>query len=267
MALDTLVREETKAEPVRQWRSRRLGLVKKREEYKQLPSVVRSLVDYLVRAHESREHGITISQRNEKLLAKFDCTDRTIRKYLKLAVEAGVLTVEARYRGAGTDGGRTTNCYRLNDALVYSTEATDLPPTVPATVPHKKLFEQVEALSSREHVEALSREHAKDETQLGRGVEHPSCERESDSSVAGTAGSLLVDDHRVSRRAPVGCTCPGCGASREVLESSGYCSDTCRRQHERLIAAMNDVPTDDEYWRARYADLIEGEEAKHLAQA
>ena len=106
--------------------------MKQRPEYKSLPLILRNIVDYMVRRHESPAEGITVSQGRGKgltpgLSERFEVSRKTMNKYLGQIVEAGVLTVEKRYRGPGTKGGRTTNRYRLNDALFSQ------PVTHPAT--------------------------------------------------------------------------------------------------------------------------------------
>src|SRR5688572_890606 len=56
------------------WRRERLGRMKTRPEYRALPARLRAIVDDLVRAHESRDQGITVSQGNPRLLRKFGVT-------------------------------------------------------------------------------------------------------------------------------------------------------------------------------------------------
>lgn len=101
---------------LKRWRGERLGRMKQRPEYQSLPSPVRDLVDYMVRRHESQDLGIITAQ--AKLGRAKSLCRQTVNDYLGIAVKAGVLTVEKRWRGIGTKGGRSTNIYRLNEALI-----------------------------------------------------------------------------------------------------------------------------------------------------
>jgi hypothetical protein len=112
------------AEPfdLKKWRTERLGVVKKTPEYKSLSPALRRLVDYLVRAHESPDQGITVRQDNEKLLAKFDVCRKTMNVWLCAIVgkveNGGVFTREKRWAGAGRGAGRKPNLYRLNPVIL-----------------------------------------------------------------------------------------------------------------------------------------------------
>jgi hypothetical protein len=104
---------------LKDWRSKRLGLVKKRPEYKALSQTQRRIVDYWVRAHESPDEGITIGQ--TKLGQTFGrkyglrLQRETVNRHLGAIEKAGVFVKEHRYRG---DGGRSSNSYRLNEFLL-----------------------------------------------------------------------------------------------------------------------------------------------------
>src|SRR5688572_17129387 len=79
-------------DPLRTWRSRRLGEMKQRPEYKSLPLILRNIVDYMVRRHESPAEGITVSQGHGKgltpgLSERFGVSRKTMNKYLRQIVE------------------------------------------------------------------------------------------------------------------------------------------------------------------------------------
>jgi hypothetical protein len=107
---------------LKKWRTERLGLMKARPEYQGLDRILREIVDYCVRRHESREEGITVSQ--QTLAAKFGVHRDTMGTYLREIVRARVFTREFRSRQGYGERGRTSNRYRLNEAL-FSVEATD----------------------------------------------------------------------------------------------------------------------------------------------
>lgn len=102
---------------LKEWRTDRLGRMKQRPEYQGLPSPVRSLVDYIVRRREHPDHDCFESQARIAKAKKL--SRKTVNEYFRMAVNAGVLTTEKRYRGIGTKGGRSTNVYRLNESLIY----------------------------------------------------------------------------------------------------------------------------------------------------
>jgi hypothetical protein len=104
---------------LKSWRRSRLGQAKRTPEYQSLPKRLRQVVDYMVRAHESPEGGIFVSQ--TKLAKRFGVTRQTMNEYLGAIARAGVLTTEWRSRqGVGAGRGRTTNRYRLNQSLLFS---------------------------------------------------------------------------------------------------------------------------------------------------
>jgi DNA-binding Lrp family transcriptional regulator len=135
------------------WRHDRLGKLKQSAEYTSLAAPDRRLVDRMVRAHDSMDdRGIFVSQ--TKLATRSGVSRRTIIRQLKRIVEAGVFVVEPRYRSAGTKGGRSTNAYRINPALLHGDQAASV--TQPVTQPVTQLV-TAEALTStlkRTHVEA-----------------------------------------------------------------------------------------------------------------
>jgi hypothetical protein len=98
---------------LRAWRTERLGQLKRTPEYKGLTPLERRIVDYSVRAHESPDQGITVSQ--TKLAKKFGKTREWINKRLSAIVTSGVFIKERRTRA---DGKRTTNRYRINPVLL-----------------------------------------------------------------------------------------------------------------------------------------------------
>ena len=107
-------------DPLRVWRTERLALLKRSPEYKALPPIYRKIVDYLVRAHESADQGITVAA--ETLAEKYGVHLRTMQTYLHEIDQAGVFISEATYKGRGkrglTGGGRSTNRRRLNPAIL-----------------------------------------------------------------------------------------------------------------------------------------------------
>jgi hypothetical protein len=145
-------RKTARGDELGRWRRDRLGRIKRTDEYKGLPKLLRKIVDFLVRAHESPDKGIIVGQ--EKLARKYGVTRQTMNEYLGEIVRAGVFTVERRSRtGIGSGRGRTTNRYRLNPALLsqQKTEADighDIEPDNGSTydVQVEVLTGQIEAL-------------------------------------------------------------------------------------------------------------------------
>jgi hypothetical protein len=149
-------------DPLKAWRRQWLGLMKQHPAYQRLPLIQRNLVDHLVRKYEHPEHGAFPAQ--EKIAKRFGVCARTIRRHLKEIVAAEVLTVEPRYRGAGTRGGRTSKAYRLNRALLVASVPQPVLQPVPQLV-------RAEAT----HIEAPFREHTEaphaEAPQVDRGGE------------------------------------------------------------------------------------------------
>jgi len=112
-----------KTDDLRPWRTERLGVAKRSVEYKSLPPALQKVVDYMVRATESPDGGMFTAQ--TKLAKHFGVSRKTMNAWLGQIVAAGVFTVEKRARGLGTKGGRTTNRYRLSEAVLTPTETTE----------------------------------------------------------------------------------------------------------------------------------------------
>jgi hypothetical protein len=157
------------------WRRERLGEIKQTEQYQGLNQQLRRLVDYMVRRHDNPEGGMFPRQgkgtsgrhRTPGLAEYFGVSRKTIGVWLAEVVQAGVFeSAEPRYRGRGTKGGRTSNRYRLNPALLSSattvltadvTQAGREPVTRPVSEPvpqpvSTEAVRQVEVPS--EHLEA-----------------------------------------------------------------------------------------------------------------
>jgi hypothetical protein len=109
------------------WRRERLGEIKQTEQYRGLNQQLRRLVDYMVRRHDNPEGGMFPRQgkgtsgkhKTPGLAEYFGVSRKTIGAWLAEVVQAGVFEpAEPRYRGRGTKGGRTSNRYRLNPALL-----------------------------------------------------------------------------------------------------------------------------------------------------
>lgn len=105
------------------WRKQRLTAMKARPEYQGLAPIQKKIVDYLAMRRESPDEGITEGQK--KLAKKYDVCYQTMSEYLCGIVEAGVLTREFRPRRGFGGAGRTTNRYRLNEALLLPSQATE----------------------------------------------------------------------------------------------------------------------------------------------
>lgn len=207
------------------WRRARLGEVKATPQYKKLPSTLQKVVDYLVLTYESPDKGIIVAQGNPKLLARFGISRRqTMSKWLAVIVDTEVFTVTPQRNRAGTQGGRTTNCYRLNPALLSPVWATDAHLTASSTA-------HTEVRLSDVHVEALSRESAC-RTDDANEVSGFAAERQPESGITHTTFA--------STRVLATQTCAGCGAEREALMPSGYCSSGCRERHEAALKIRYD---------------------------
>jgi hypothetical protein len=121
------------------WRRERLGEIKQSDQYRGLNPRLRRLVDYMVRRHDNPEGGMFPRQgkgtsgrhRTPGLAERFGVSRKTIGAWLAEVVQAGVFEpAKPRYRGRGTQGGRTSNRYRLNPALL-SRPTTTLTAEVP----------------------------------------------------------------------------------------------------------------------------------------
>ncbi len=183
---------------LRTWRRSRLGAMKRRPEYQALPSLSRRIVDYSVRAHESPQAGITISQ--TKLAKHFGFTRETINRHLRRIEKAGVFVKQRRQRGAGDHPEWwTTNSYRLNP-LLLSPEATKCH-TVDHTVSHNRSLRQFEAPSEQfEDVLRTSREAVREES-LEEKVEEQALEEEWGEEAANSR--TLVDAGEVQEQEAV----------------------------------------------------------------
>jgi transcriptional regulator with XRE-family HTH domain len=106
--------------------------MKTTREYQSLPKAVQRVVTYLALRRESPDRGAFESQ--QKIAERVGVSRQTLNEYLRAAVDAGVLLVEKTYRERGTKGGRSTNRYRLNEALLSSPRPTQ-PATQPRTQP------------------------------------------------------------------------------------------------------------------------------------
>lgn len=104
------------ADPTKAWRSERLGLMQQAPEYKALPAIEKKIVNYLVRAHESEDEGITVAAAT--LAKKYGVHLRTMQTYLREIDQAGVFTSEPRRKGRGSKGGQTSNRRRLSPAIL-----------------------------------------------------------------------------------------------------------------------------------------------------
>jgi hypothetical protein len=105
------------------WRAERLKKLKQRPEYTGLPLGLRNLVDYMVKRYESPDEGIIVKQ--TRLALEQHVCERTLSTALGKLVKAGIFTVERRARrGAMCGAGRTTNRYRVNEALLLGEEAS-----------------------------------------------------------------------------------------------------------------------------------------------
>jgi hypothetical protein len=137
---------------LRTWRTERLRQLKETAQYRRLPRVQQALVDYMVRRHENPKAGVFVAQ--AKLAARFHVSRRTIIRWLENIVLAGIFTVERRYRGAGTKGGRSTNAYRLNPVVFLRCDEVDVTqPVAQLVTAEASLRTHVEAPSMRVHVE------------------------------------------------------------------------------------------------------------------
>ena len=122
-----------KPNALREWRTQRIEILKTTHEFNALGPGPKRLALHMIRGYDNAD-GSGMYPAQKRLAAKVGRNRRTIIRWLAQIVASGVfLEPERRYRGGGTQGGRTTNVYRVNPALLRDSSVVDV--TQPVTQP------------------------------------------------------------------------------------------------------------------------------------
>jgi hypothetical protein len=103
---------------LREWRTERIEMLKTTTEFQSLGPGPKRLVLHMIRRSDNPD-GSGMFVKQASYAKSLGVTRKTINEWLrKIVSERVFLPPEVRYRGAGTKGGRSTNVYRLNPALL-----------------------------------------------------------------------------------------------------------------------------------------------------